>query len=1199
MKKFVLASVLLVVASLIAVLVWWSVAPSASAPTPSGSELARASKAGTQPEAPAPIAAELEGHSGPDVPARAEVVRDTHAPAEGSIVVRGRVEAPVGCDDSERTVYALARASTWGELARELDPKEPKTDTEEIEGAFASLGNDGRDDGEPEKRVVASAKVGADGTFSVAFPAGTKRGWLAVGGTYQFLQEARELDLARVAEAIVLRPECGAAVRVRVELPADGDAPELEDDAVAVLRPAVQNPMAGGFDPARLVTRSAKRAERVFEFRALPAGGRMTFAVEPEHLAALEQPVENARAGSWTEVTATLRRGAIVRGRVVGPDAKPVEGAVVRAKLPGQWFGFDDRSVRRATTDVEGAFELAGVPGGRVNLTATAQRFLASKKVELDLVDGGAKSGVELALEAGSVVAGRVAWDDGTPARDVEVRVSFDLSQMYGMGAMNALRGGAGKARTDDAGAFSVSGLGAGPFTVVAHAEPRGMPPPPPPTKSDDGAAAESEAKTKPDEWRARADGVAPGTKDVTLVLRAPIGVKGFVTDEASAPLAKFTLFAQRTATGPLATFGQDAVSETFESPDGSFTFSKLSSGTWKLSAAAEGFAPIEPIVLELPRDEERDDLHFALPRAALVRGFVRDARGAPVGGADVEVDTGGPNWQRMMERGPKPPKARSSDDGAFVLEGLKPAAQKLVARARGYAQSEPTPVDLAATRELADVVVVLRVGATLTGEVFDDLGKPARGWMIQATNTQTFDQRMDFTDGEGKFRVEHLEPGSRQIVAMPVGAGGGAQDAGARADASSDSKLADDMAGFVSKMKMTTADLVDGQETHVVLGAPPKDPVRVTGRVTHAGAAYSGAMVSFMRQGGAGLNGFKSATTDGQGAYSLTLNEPGDYTVSVQKFQGSGMQQNVVEFTRSVPQAKEATLDFELPTGRISGSVVDDDRKPVSGARITITTEGPGQPGTLWGGQYTETLTDSEGRYDVQALRPARYTVFAGGMTMGGAFGNDAANGREELAGVAVAEGEWRKNVDFRLRRPGTIDVTVVDEAGQPVAGANVFVRTKSGALVDRFTMLASGPDGLVKYGGLAPGRYTVSAREGGRAAGDGAEVEVRSGEHVPARVVLLGGTYLLVSVVDAEQKPLLASLSVKDEQGHEVAGLVSLQDLMKLMAQGASPGGERRVGPLPPGKYKVVATLADGRTTTKPVSLSGQGERKLIVRF
>ena len=45
-----------------------------------------------------------------------------------------------------------------------------------------------------------------------------------------------------------------------------------------------------------------------------------------------------------------------------------------------------------------------------------------------------------------------------------------------------------------------------------------------------------------------------------------------------------------------------------------------------------------------------------------------------------------------------------------------------------------------------------------------------------------------------------------------------------------------------MSSMKMTTAEVRDGEDTHVVLGAPPADPVQhLWRRGLHAGALSSG----------------------------------------------------------------------------------------------------------------------------------------------------------------------------------------------------------------------------------------------------------------------------------------------------------------------------------------------------------------------
>mgnify|MGYP000934542393 CR=1 FL=1 len=134
---------------------------------------------------------------------------------------------------------------------------------------------------------------------------------------------------------------------------------------------------------------------------------------------------------------------------------------------------------------------------------------------------------------------------------------------------------------------------------------------------------------------------------------------------------------------------------------------------------------------------------------------------------------------------------------------------------------------------------------------------------------------------------------------------------------------------------------------------------------------------------------------------------------------------------------------------------------------------------------------------------------------------------------------------------------------------------------------------------GGLAEGRYTVSAREGARTSGESPEIAVRTGERATAKIVLARGTYLVLNVVDAENKPLQASISVRDENGREVGAVFSLADIMARFSGGGGSTDDQRVGPLPAGKYVVTATTSDGKTTKKSVSLNGQEERKLTVRF
>lgn len=1207
MKKLVLAGLLGLLVVLVAgLLIWLGAAPS-------GKDAARGPEHAQTTATP--LGEALQGDAATlQSDAQAQHAERTQAPesAEGALAasarktLKGHVLVRQTCEDATRQIFALDQALAPSAVLDELEPSQAKDDTDREDAADFGFGDLDRGD-KQTKHILARAAIGAEGDFEIAVPSARERVWLLVVGRYQYVERALEVDLRHDSGPLSITAECGACVVGTVRLPAS--APEASVDGERVST----SPSAAGFGNMEAMQRDARRAAHIskssFELHALPADLAYELRLAPKHLAAASQKIEGLRGGTDTTVELRLLAGGTVRGTVLGPDGKPVGGARVRARTAGQWFGFDDRTVRSTKSNDDGSFELANVTPGSIGMRARHERFLEGDDVKIEVKDEGLTSGVTLTFGEGNTISGSVRWPDGSPV-EAKVEVSFDMSQMAGMTAFNARRGASGSAKSDATGAFVVEGLGKGPFSVRARARPRvttaeaAQAEDAEPSNEVDVIATTSSAnKDEVEEWRARVDGVTPGTKNLELVLRPSEGLRGRVTAQDGTPVVKFKIEAQRIGKGMLATLGQEKHEKEFESAEGRFLLGGLSSGSWQIFASAEGFGPLEPTSIELPRPVvdptqpgTAEELVFVLPRACTVRGVVKDPLGVLVADADVRVDDGGPGWARFAKGGPEAPTTRSRADGSFELTGLKPAQQNLTAKTRDFARSAPVQVDLSTAPVQEDVVILLRQGGLLTGEVFTDTGEPGKGWLIQCTDTTNFDQRTAFSDDSGKFRIEHLDPGKRQVVAMPTSALKEMSDG-----AATGSGGGEDTAGFMNKMKIAFTELVDGEETHLVLGAAVKGAVTVSGKVTHSGEPYAGAMISFVYLGKSKARmGFKTASVKASGEYSVTLDGPGEYTISVQKFGAKGpMQQGVIEFVRDVPEGEKATLDFEIPTGRISGRVRAEDGAPIANARVSLHPESNSEPGSIWGGQYNETSTDDEGRFDVEALRPGTYEVLAGGMTMGGMFGDDANGGREVKSGVRLSAGEWIKDVEFRLKKPGTLDVVVVDESNAPVAKASIFVRTSRGELLDRMSLLSTDGEGKCAYGGIAPGRYTVSARDKTRASGDSAEVEVRSGEHATARIVMSAGCFLMVEVVDSEKKALRASLSVKDEAGREYGGMFSLSEIMELFTEGGGSAGERKVGPLPPGKYRIVASTSVGNSTTKSVTVSGGGERKLTIRL
>lgn len=1148
MKTLVLSGVMLALGLVLAIVVW----SNQSARVETEAERARA-----EAEARAALAAELakppggtgsalDPIEGAQEPARATAQAATTAGPE--LTLRGRVTCATTCGFDDLEVFVLAEPLAGTTLDSFVD--EP-----DGQGSKASF--------------VARVRAALDGTFQASLPADTRKVWVSARGRYVYSSGSLEVD-PRSNEPVSVLASCGACIEGHVRA-AEG-APPVTSTVTIELASAIEA-LARGAVEARIDRKTHVRDGK-YVFQAVPAQEGVTLAVASDVHPALEMPITELAPGRTRTTDVQLSRGGTLVGRVVGPDGSGVALAQVRALRPGRWFGFDDKAAREGQTADDGSFKLEAVALGTLRLTAAKDGLIAGEPLELQVVDGAVHNGLVVELGLGNSIQGTVTWPDGRPAVDVPVAVEFDKAQLYGMSAFGAARGAEGSARTDAAGAFVVHGLGVGPFSVEAQA--------PPPTTAGEATTSEKRQVLH----RARMDDVKPNARGVALVLTGPIVVSGRVVDMQGAPVPKFSILAQSVGKGMLKNLGQEHERERVDDPSGAFQLELQKPGDWELFVEADLYATSEAFALTLPRASDAPEIVIRLERGARVRGLVQDPFGLPVAGAEVELSTGEPAWMRAGSRLAKK-SARSEANGTFLLTDLRGGALRLVASAKGFARSLDVPVNVAAGAEYADVVLVLRVGGRLTGEVFDG-GRAASGMLVQATFTGTMDQSVGFTDSSGRFEIEHLVPGSYQIVAMRTGPLTGGEE-GATPDAAS----------IMSQLKMASAEIVDGQDTHVVLGAPPADPVHVHGRVTHGGEPYADAMIVFFGESKDMLAGMKTATVAKDGGYAVDLDAPGRYSVTVQRVSGKPGEQTSTEFQRMVPSAKDHVLDFVMPNGRISGRVLGPDGAPAAAVAIAITNEDGRAARSMFGGQFVMSSTDAEGRYDLQALRPGNYTVSAGGSAFGGLLGEEKTFGRASKKRLRLVDGGWLKDVDFRLEKPGEVRVTVVGSDGQAVPEASLFARDADGQLVEALSMLQTGVDGTARYTGLSPGKYTFSARTQDLASGDSPTIEVESGATRDVRITLAQGTVLIVRVLGHDGEPAEAQLFVFDAAGRDVASMLGASEMQKLFMQGDRNRDEHRIGPLPAGKYRARAVRVDGKVLEKPLSLSGQKERTVTLEF
>lgn len=1155
MRKLPLLLVGLIVASIVGYLVW----STRSDEVPRSAE--RASPAAAAPAADAPTATAQPALAGPgavaepvDSPAQTHAAESERSDASIKATLVGRVVLPANTPaDEELEVLASTESLSRSKLA--LPPA-------------------------PGANATWRATVGADGAFSL--PIGMDSGKLdvAVEGRYLALREPLRLTLP-ASEPLELHPELGTWLRGTLVVPSglEGARAELLEatlELAPVTRGGFEDQLRqrGEFSATR--ARESKSADgRTFELRAVLGEGPCTvttlptFAPRPSFAFARSAPFDLA-PGRAVDVVLELTGGGTVLGVVVDERDAPVVGAKLTVEVDPRVMGFGGDEARETKTDAAGSFELAAVRAGKSKLQIECDGYLA-ERVDFEIAEGERREGVRYVLSHGARIAGRVNRPDGTPVADARVSVAFDTAALTGMNAFNAWRGNEGDAVTAADGTFSVGGLGVGPFVVRALAAPPGE---------------AWDPKAKDLAWRATVGAVAPDTLELALTVHPPEGVAGRVLDAAGEPITKFELVAHAKVASILPGLGGDSVRRTFEDADGRFVLAGLERGAWELYALADGYGDAEPLALELPRDASAPPLEFRLQRAAVLAGTVLGFDGRPVADAVVGRAIGLADLKRRFAPSKEPDDVKTDDEGRFRLEPLAAGPLLVAARAPGAAASEKLELELAPGEVREGVTLTLRRGGTLIGDVFGDDGKPLAGAnVIVQVPSQDSPQRMPSTDSSGRFREEHLEPGTWQVVYMPFLSGDGEMPS------------AGDTAALLGSLKMTSAVIKDGEETHVTLGAPPKDPVLVRGRVRSKGEAVGGVVVNFMPDGSKGLQSLKFVSVAADGTYETRLDGPGRYLVTVQSFGNAGEQQ-ACEFAHRVPAEPEHVFDIELPGARLAGRVLDGEGKPAPKTRVSLTRRGAVPNGTILGGRYSEISTDDDGRYVMRWLEPGDYTLAAGGALFGGLMGGEGALGRELRELHVTADADLR-DVDFRLKAAGKVTGVVRAPNGKPVAGAAIFVRDEHDAPLERLSLAQTAVDGRFTYHGLAEGRYSLTARSQDSVSSTPVAIAVRGGETTDVELVIDVGTVLVVKLVDSKEQEVEATVLATDEKGRQVNGLLTMAELMEVFQNGGFSSTEQRIGPLAPGLYTVTATAPDGRSASKSVSLGGQAERKLTLRL
>ncbi|MCK5800284.1 MAG: carboxypeptidase regulatory-like domain-containing protein, partial [Deltaproteobacteria bacterium] len=384
---------------------------------------------------------------------------------------------------------------------------------------------------------------------------------------------------------------------------------------------------------------------------------------------------------SRVQAKLVLSAGAAVSGTVRDAKGKPVRGATVYALDMAKAVPLGSSPISYVRTDAAGKYSITAVAAGTYRIVAH-KVGLAPAQSEPLAVDGKtARDGIDIMLEAGATLSGRVLDKNKAPAASATVKL------LLASGSSAATLGKLRRTVTDQSGAFRLVGLPRRQFEALAYAE-----------------GASSAAR--------KIDLRKSDVTDAIFLLTVDGRISGQVVDGAGKPLTEV----QVTATGDF--WGGAKVvdlklrgsAQVITDGGGAFNFSGLPEGKYQLRASRSmrpefGSAPG---AVAAKTGDTRVKLVLLAPGGA--KGIVVFEDGSPATAYAVNV-------------GYPPTRPVLSESGAFLLSKLRPGKYDLTFSSSSFADKTLRNVQIAPDK-IADLgTIKVARGRSVKGRVLDAEG--------------------------------------------------------------------------------------------------------------------------------------------------------------------------------------------------------------------------------------------------------------------------------------------------------------------------------------------------------------------------------------------------------------------------------------------------------------------------------------------
>jgi uncharacterized GH25 family protein len=967
-----------------------------------------------------------------------------------------------------------------------------------------------------------------------------------------------------------------ASARTDAAAAAPTAAPEARPPAGPASPGSITGRLVRGFPPSPVPGQIVVTG-RGAAARSAPAGADGRFAVDglprdtPVDLSATSEGLLPARYfGLWIDARGPLDLGDVLLGaaqrlevQVRDRGDRPVPNAAVSLVRASVWTATSDwvsRELRPAATrtpeaslrtDAKGIAVFAATPPGNWVVLTEAEGFARANSAA-NLVEGEAREPVRVVLSPACTLEGTVFGVEGKPLPGVTVRAT--ASSGYWPQEFARV-----ESPTDEKGGYRVAGLAEGTVALAVL------------TDADTQVGAGSVQ--------------VPGVKRYDIRLGRGFAVRGKVLDDATGKPVEGARVTVQIWNQQVP--GGGGLARRASAADGTFEFASLPVGNFgNVQVRKDGYLDwpdsLAPTLTYVPVVagvvEERE---ARLHRGAAVRGRVLDVAAKPVAGARVQLYVFSPASGAQQS-----PSAISGADGAWRIENVGPGRALVQAQATGWLQPkfpadywsalsqgnlpEECAVDVPREGE-AVKDVILSAGGVVEGVITRADGAPAVGIRPYITsNTGRGGGGISApADAEGRFRAVTVSPGDDLVarVAGPKGERGASEpfrlgEGETVKDIRVSLKAGGGIAGRVRREDGRSA---QGATLRVMEGGgDPRQPREMPWSYRNATGYPVGADGEFRIEGLAA------------GKCTLICQAEGTAPATV-----AGIE---------IPEGSvKEGVDVVLPVEKtISGTVVNDRRDPVPGARVYLRGEvmmerrsfGPGNEDPVAG------IADAEGKFLFPGLGDGNYTVSA-----------DAPG----LVKRSLKAKGGATDLVLVLSAGAVISGIVVEEAdGSPVADVPITVSPAVAAMGNwNGVQGRSLKDGTFVVEGLDPeAEFNVVA---GQQWGQGKT------EHAPKTVqkVKAGTTDLRIALA----RGLAIAGTLLDEQGAPLTVRLLLQatcwgadgnpDWSKQRSGQSEPNGTFRLTGLEPGVYDLTVGSAGwggggspyAMTTLRSVAAGSEG--------